>query len=73
MPNIAAILKSDIARLARKQVRDETKELKKSIAHYRSDIAALKTRTHALEQQINASAKESRHGTAGSPGGQVQG
>lgn len=52
MPNIAAILKSEITRLARKQVRDETQDLKKTIAPYRSEIASLKKRTQALEQQI---------------------
>ena len=50
--NIAAILKSEITRLARKQVRDETLDLKKTIAPYRSDMAALKKRTQALEQQV---------------------
>ena len=52
MTNIAAILKSEIARLARKEVRDETQGLKKAIAPYRSEIAALKKRTQALEQQL---------------------
>lgn len=52
MPNIAALLKSEITRIARKQVREETRPLKNAIAPYRSEIAALKRRTHALEQQI---------------------
>lgn len=52
MPNIAAIFKREITRLGRRQVRDETLGLKKPIAPYRSEIAALKKRTHALEQQI---------------------
>jgi DNA-binding transcriptional regulator YiaG len=52
MPNIAAVLKSEITRLARKQVRDETQDLKKTIAPFRSEIAALKKRTQTLEQQI---------------------
>lgn len=57
MTNIAAILKSEITRLARKQVRDETQGLKKTIAPYRSEIAALKKRTQALEQQIKRLSK----------------
>ena len=57
MPNIAAILKSEITRLARKQVRDETLDLKKTIAPYRSEIAALKKRTQGLERQIKRMSK----------------
>jgi DNA-binding transcriptional regulator YiaG len=57
MPNIAAILKSEITRLARKQVRDDTQALRKTIAPYRSEIAALKKRTQALEQQIKRLSK----------------
>jgi DNA-binding transcriptional regulator YiaG len=52
MPNIAAILKSEISRVARKEVRAETSSLKKAASAYRSEIAALKRRTHALEQQL---------------------
>lgn len=52
MPNIAALLKSEITRIARKQVRAETQPLKTAIAPYRSEIAALKRRAQALEQQI---------------------
>lgn len=52
MPNIATLLKSEITRIARKQVRAETQPLKNAIAPYRSEIAALKRRAHALEQQL---------------------
>ena len=52
MPNIAAILKTEISRVARREVRSETLALKKAIAVYRAEIAALKRRTHALEQQL---------------------
>jgi len=52
MPNIASILKSEIARVARKEIRGETQQLKKAVAGYRSQIAALKRRAHALEQQL---------------------
>ena len=57
MPNIAAILKSEISRVARKEVRAETSGLKKSVTTHRRDIAALKRRTQALEQQLRQSAK----------------
>lgn len=52
MPNIANVLKSEISRVARKEVRHETLALKKAVAAYRAEIAALKRRAHALEQQL---------------------
>jgi hypothetical protein len=52
MPNIASLLKSEIARVARKEVRGETLHLKKAVSAYRSDIAALKRRAQALEKQL---------------------
>jgi DNA-binding transcriptional regulator YiaG len=54
MPNIASILKSEIARVARKEVRGETLQLKKQVSQYRSQIAALKRRAQALEQQLRS-------------------
>jgi DNA-binding transcriptional regulator YiaG len=52
MPNIATILKEEIARVARKEVRGETQKLKKASNQYRADIATLKRRILALEQQL---------------------
>ncbi len=52
MPNIASILKSEIARIARKEIRAEVEGLKKSVNGYRSEIAALKRRAQTLEQQV---------------------
>jgi hypothetical protein len=52
MPNIGSILKSEISRVARKEVRGETQALKKSVSLYRSQIADLKRRMQALEQQL---------------------
>ncbi len=53
MPNIASVLKEEIARLVRRQFRSETENLKKASSRYRSDIAALKRRIDALEKQIS--------------------
>lgn len=50
MPNIASILKEEITRLARKEVRKEVEGLKKASAQYRSEIAALKKRAAGLEK-----------------------
>lgn len=63
MTNIATILKQEISRVARKEVRGETQALKKSSAQYRSDIAALKRRVAALEKQISQLAKASSRKT----------
>jgi DNA-binding transcriptional regulator YiaG len=52
MPNIANLLKDEIARVARKEVRAETRGLKNAIAPYRSQIAELKRRTRELELQV---------------------
>lgn len=53
MANIASLLKDEITRLARREIRGEIEGLKKASAHYRSEIAALKRRIAALEQQVS--------------------
>jgi DNA-binding transcriptional regulator YiaG len=57
MPNIATALKQEIVRLARKELRAETASLKKTIATYRAEIAALKRRMRTLEKQPTGIAK----------------
>lgn len=52
MSTFANQLKSEIARLAKKEVRAETQALKKASAAYRGEIAALKRRIAELEAQI---------------------
>jgi len=52
MPSATSLLKSEIARLARKVVRADTAPLRKAVSHYRSEIAALKRRAEALERQL---------------------
>lgn len=52
MPNIATILKEEITRLARKELRGENSALRKASAQYRSDIAGLKRRVQELERQL---------------------
>ena len=52
MPNVATVLKSEMARVARKEVRGETVPLKKAVSAYRTEIAALKRRTQAVEQLL---------------------
>ena len=60
MPNIATVLKAEISRVARKDVRAESAQLKRASSQYRADIAALKRRVLALEKQLNRLAKSSK-------------
>lgn len=57
MSTFANQLKSEISRLAKKEVRAETHALKKASTQYRSEIAALKRRIAALEAQIKKQGK----------------
>jgi DNA-binding transcriptional regulator YiaG len=57
MSSFADQLKSEIARIARKEVRSETRALKKANTQYRADIAALKRRLQALERVVARLAK----------------
>jgi DNA-binding XRE family transcriptional regulator len=57
MTTFANQLKSEIARIAKKEARTETQQLKKASAQYRSDIAALKRHIVALEATVKKLAK----------------
>ena len=57
MPNVASVLKSEMARVARKEVRGETVPLKKAVSAYRTEIAALKRRAQSLEQALKRLSK----------------
>ncbi len=50
--NIAVVLKAEIGRLVRKELRKETQPLKKAAAGFRAEIAALKRRTQELEKEL---------------------
>jgi len=63
MPNIASVLKDEISRISRKEMRRETASLKKSSTTHRSEIAALKRRVQELERQLR------RRGRAGESSG----
>ena len=59
MPNIGALLKQEIARLSRREVRAETMTAKKASAQYRRDIAALKRDVQLLKRQVALLARRS--------------
>jgi hypothetical protein len=52
MPNIATVLKGEISRIARKEVRLVTEGLKKQSVQHRSHIAALRRQVVALEKLL---------------------
>ena len=60
MPNIAAVLKDEISRIARKEVRAETESLKKQITKFRSQIASLKRQVAGLEKVLRNHAPSDR-------------
>lgn len=71
MPNIASVLKAEIARLARKEVRAEVDGLKKTVARQKAEIAELKRRQQALEQELKRASRPSpKRATAEQPDGE---
>jgi DNA-binding transcriptional regulator YiaG len=59
MPNIASVLKGEISRVARKEVRGELLGLKTASGARRAEVAALKRRVQALEQALRRLSKAS--------------
>lgn len=57
MANLAATLKDEIARVARKELKADLEALRKSSSGYRSEIAALKRRIASLESQLKKTSK----------------
>ena len=58
MPNIVAVLKEEISRLARKEIRGEILALKKASAQYRRDIAEMKRRICDLQRKMGPLQKQ---------------
>lgn len=52
MPNIAAVLRDEIRRLARKEVKAETGSTKQAVVQYRREIAQLKRQVRQQERKI---------------------
>jgi DNA-binding transcriptional regulator YiaG len=52
MSTFANQLKSEIARISKKEIKAENTALKKASSHYRSEIAALKRRLSTLESSL---------------------
>lgn len=60
MPNIASILKSEIARISRRESRSELESLRKATAQHRAAIAALKRQVVDLEKRLKLSSRAQR-------------
>ncbi|MES2634831.1 MAG: helix-turn-helix domain-containing protein [Pseudomonadota bacterium] len=54
MPNIASVLKEEIGRVARKEIRAEVASLQKTVASQRSQLAALRRQIQALEKAVKS-------------------
>ncbi|MDB5751940.1 MAG: transcriptional regulator, family-like protein [Ramlibacter sp.] len=65
MPNIAVVFKEEIARIARKEVRAETEDFRKTFAQYRTHLAALRRRIDELERQLKRVGKASSAASGG--------
>ena len=52
MPNLASVLKDEITRLARKEVKSQTGVTKRAAAQHRRDIAELKRQIQALTRRV---------------------
>ncbi len=53
MPNLQSVLRQEIQRLARKEIRSELAATKKAVAQHRREIAELKRRNKALERAVS--------------------
>ncbi len=74
MPSIAAVLKQEITRLARKEAKAQTAGLYKANAQYRRDIARLKRQGAELSKQVAfLESRERKRAAKGAPAVSVEG
>lgn len=52
MPNIAALLRTEIARISRREVRADTERLQAIVAQQRKELATLKRQVATLEKSV---------------------
>ncbi|HJU22812.1 MAG TPA: helix-turn-helix domain-containing protein [Casimicrobiaceae bacterium] len=64
MPNIGAVLKQEIARLSRREIRGEVQATKKASAQYRRHIAGLRRQIAALERRVALLSRRVANGAA---------
>ncbi|WP_426172602.1 helix-turn-helix domain-containing protein [Pseudoduganella sp. R-34] len=64
MTDIASILKSEITRLARKELRVQLEPHRKSVAQLKNQVAALRDEVGVLKRELKALNKVTRRGVA---------
>lgn len=52
MPNLAAVMKDEIRRLARKEIKAETAAAKRSVTQHRKDITELRRQVRELTREV---------------------
>lgn len=57
MPNIDSVFKTEIARIARKQIRVELSSLKTAASQHRTQIASLRREIEALQREVKRVAR----------------
>jgi DNA-binding transcriptional regulator YiaG len=60
MPNLSSVLKSEITRLARKEIKSSVDPLRKTNAAHRREIAELKRQIASMQRELKASNKTPR-------------
>jgi DNA-binding transcriptional regulator YiaG len=60
MPNFGLVLKGEITRLARKEIRNAVNPLRKANAAYRRELAELKRQVASLQREIKVAARLTR-------------
>ena len=60
MPNIAAVLKEEIVRLARREVRRQTEKLRRGTLQHRKSIANLNRAIQELKRQVTLTTAQAR-------------
>lgn len=73
MPNIAAVLKEEVARVARREIRAQTEDMRKASAQHRAHIAALRRRIETLEKQLKQASRGSGRARTEAPAEEGQG
>ena len=71
MTTFADTLKKEIARVARKELREEISSLRKSSSTYRSEIAELKRKIKSMESQLRSMGRVQRAVVATVPSAQT--
>lgn len=67
MPDIASVLKAEIGRLARKEVKLQTEATQRASAQHRGEIASLKRRVQELERLVERLAKQAAKASTAPP------